>query len=69
MSPDLLVVGKDDVVEQRRVTTGVLLTGGLRVIDKGLTADDRVVLSTNGQAVPGRKVTPKDTTIQPSAAK
>ena len=30
----LLVVGKDDVVEQRRVTTGMLLPGGLRVIDE-----------------------------------
>ena len=32
----LLVVDKDDVVEQRRVTTGMLLPGGLRVIDNGL---------------------------------
>ena len=30
----LLVVNKDDVVEQRRVTTGLLLPGGLRVIDE-----------------------------------
>ncbi|HLG46815.1 MAG TPA: efflux RND transporter periplasmic adaptor subunit [Reyranella sp.] len=60
----LLVVGKDDVVEQRRLTTGMLLTGGLRVIDGGLKPDDRVVVSTNGRAIPGRKVTPKDTTIQ-----
>jgi RND family efflux transporter MFP subunit len=60
----LLVVGKDDVVEQRRVTTGMLLTGGLRAIDSGLKPDDRVVVSTNGRAIPGRKVTPKDTTIQ-----
>ena len=34
----LLVVGKDDIVEQRRVTTGMLLPGGLRVIDSGLNA-------------------------------
>lgn len=60
----LLVVGKDDVVEQRRVTTGMLLPGGLRVIDSGLKPDDRVVVSTNGHAIPGRKVAPKDTTIQ-----
>jgi RND family efflux transporter MFP subunit len=64
----LLVVGKDDVVEQRRVTTGMLLPGGLRVIDTGLKPDDRVVMSTNGRAIPGRKVTPKDTTIQAPAA-
>lgn len=64
----LLVVGKDDVVEQRRVTTGMLLTGGLRVIESGLKPDDRVVMSTNGHAIPGRKVTPKDTTIRAPAA-
>lgn len=60
----VLVVGKDDTVEQRRVTAGMLLPGGLRVIDSGLKPDDRVVVSTNGRAIPGRKVTPKDTTLQ-----
>ncbi|HEY4166604.1 MAG TPA: efflux RND transporter periplasmic adaptor subunit [Reyranella sp.] len=66
----ILVVGKDDVVEQRRVTTGMLLPGGLRVIASGLKPDDRVVVSTNGRAIPGRKVTPKETLLQaPAAAK
>jgi RND family efflux transporter MFP subunit len=64
----ILVVGKDDVVEQRRVTTGMLLSGGLRVINSGLKPDDRVVVSTNGHAIPGRKVTPKDTTLQAAPA-
>jgi RND family efflux transporter MFP subunit len=66
----VLVVNKDDVVEQRRVTIGQLLVGGLRVISSGLTADDRVVLTTNGKAVPGGKVVPKATTIAapPAAA-
>jgi membrane fusion protein, multidrug efflux system len=66
----VLVVNKDDVVEQRRVTLGQLLVGGLRVIATGLTADDRVVLTTNGKAVPGGKVVPKETTIAtpPAAA-
>ena len=59
----LLIVNKDDVVEQVRVTTGQLLTGGLRVIATGLKPDDRVVLSTNGRAIPGSKVVPKPTTI------
>jgi RND family efflux transporter MFP subunit len=63
----LLVVGKDDIVEQRRVTIGVQLPGGLRVIETGLKPDDRVVVSTNGRAIPGRKVTPKATTIQAAA--
>lgn len=65
----LLVVNKDDTVEQRRVTTGMLLPGSLRVIDKGLNADDRVVISTNGRAIPGRKVVPKPTAIAAPAAK
>jgi RND family efflux transporter MFP subunit len=65
----LLVVNRDDTVEQRRITTGQLLTGNLRVIDKGLAADDRVVISTNGRAIPGRKIVPKPTTIAAPAAK
>ncbi|HLM16035.1 MAG TPA: efflux RND transporter periplasmic adaptor subunit [Reyranella sp.] len=60
-----LVVNKDNVVEQKRIKTGQLLVGGLRVITQGLTADDRVVLTTNGQAVPGGKVVPKLETIPP----
>jgi RND family efflux transporter MFP subunit len=60
-----LVVNKDNVVEQKRIKTGQLLVGGLRVITEGLTPDDRVVLTTNGQAVPGGKVEPKQETIPP----
>ena len=60
-----LVVNKDDVVEQKRIKTGQLLVGGLRVVTEGLTAEDRVVLTTNGQAVPGGKVVPKQETIPP----
>jgi len=63
----LLVVNKDNVVEQVRITTGQLLTGGLRVIATGLKADDRVVLSTNSRAIPGGKVVPKLTTIPATA--
>jgi RND family efflux transporter MFP subunit len=65
----LMVVNKDDVVEQRRITTGQLLVGNLRVVESGLTASDRVVLTTNGRAIPGAKVAPKATTIQPPPAK
>ena len=57
----LLVVNKDDIVEQRRVTTGKPLPGGLREITAGLSADDRVVVSTNGRAIPGKKVVPQAT--------
>ena len=38
-----LIVNKDNVVEQRRVEPGQLI-GELRVIRKGLTKDDRVVV-------------------------
>ena len=40
----VLVVNKDDVVEQRKVEIGPLV-GDLRVIDKGSRADDRVVVA------------------------
>ena len=59
---------KDDVVEQRRVTPGQSLVGGFRVIEKGLSAEDRVVVSTNGQAIAGNKVAPKLVTLQPPPA-
>lgn len=58
----LLVVDKDDVVQQRSVQTGSL-QGQLRVISSGLSADDRVVVSGNQKAVPGQKVAPQATTI------
>jgi len=60
----VLVVNKDDVVDQKRVKTGQLLVGDFRVITSGLSADDRVVLTTSGRAVPGGKVAPKPTTLQ-----
>ena len=70
----LLVVDKDNVVQQRTVQTGQLY-GRLRVIASGLTADDVVVVSGNQRAIPGEKIEPQSTTITaeaspaPSAAK
>src|SRR5580658_2577767 len=61
----LLVVNKDDVVEQRQIETGQLV-GDLRVIDKGLTKDDRVVIGGIMRAIPGQKV---DAELSPPAAK
>jgi len=58
----LLVVDKDDVVQQRSVTTGVR-AGTLRVIASGLQPDDRVVVAGSQRAVPGEKVVPKVTEI------
>jgi RND family efflux transporter MFP subunit len=58
----LLVVDKDDVVQQRTVTTGDRV-GALRVIATGLRPDDRVVISRLQRAVPGQKVAPKASEI------
>ena len=51
----VLVVNKDNVVEQRKVEPGQLV-GDLRVIDKGLAKDDRVVVGGIMRAIPGQKV-------------
>ena len=58
----LLVVDKDNVVQQRTVKIAQLV-GKLRVIASGLAADDKVVVSGIQKAIPGDKVTPQDTTI------
>lgn len=54
----LLVVNKDNVVEQRRVELGPL-DGTLQVIDKGVGAEDRVIVNGMLRAVPGQKVDPQ----------
>ena len=51
----VLVVNKDNVVEQRKVEPGQLV-GDLRVIESGLTKDDRVVVGGIMRAIPGEKV-------------
>jgi RND family efflux transporter MFP subunit len=51
----VLVVNKDNIVEQRKVEPGQLV-GDLRVIEQGLTKDDRVVVGGIMQAIPGQKV-------------
>jgi RND family efflux transporter MFP subunit len=57
----LLVVNKDNVVEQRRVEVGTLVDT-LRVITKGLNPDDRIVVNGLQQAIPGTKVDPQQQT-------
>jgi len=66
----LLVVNADNVVEQRKVTTGPL-ADGLRVIETGLKPDDRVVVGGLVRAIPGQKVDPQTQTAAaaPAAAK
>jgi RND family efflux transporter MFP subunit len=51
----VLVVNKDNVVAQRKVEPGQLV-GDLRVIESGLTKDDRVVVGGIMRAIPGEKV-------------
>jgi RND family efflux transporter MFP subunit len=54
----VLVVGPDDVVQQRKVEAGAVVDT-MRVIENGLAADDRVVVNGMLQATPGQKVTPQ----------
>lgn len=58
----VLVVNKDNVVEQRKVEPGQL-EGDLRVIEDGLAKDDRVVFGGVMQAIPGQKVDPVPGTV------
>ena len=54
----VLVVGADNVVERKVVTTGVR-DGQLRVIESGLSPDDWVVTEGVQRAFPGAKVDPQ----------
>lgn len=58
----VLVVNKDNVVEQRKVELGQQ-HGDLRVIEKGLNPDDRVLISGLTTTVAGQKIDPVDKTI------
>ena len=58
----VLVVGTDDLVQQRYVQTGALV-GDLRVVTGGLNANDRIVVGELWRASPGTKVTPQLTEI------
>jgi len=60
----VLVVNKDNVVEQRKVTIGPKV-GELRAIESGLKPDDRVVVTGILRAIPGQKVDPQ---LQTAAA-
>jgi len=59
----VLVLGKDNTIEQRSVEVGAQV-GSLRVVASGLKPDDQVVVTGLQHAIPGDKVTPKETTIQ-----
>src|SRR3954468_19298670 len=65
----VLVVNAENVVEQRKVTTGQL-DGDLRVIETGLKPDDRVVTAGLLRAIPGQKVDPlQKTEASPASTK
>ena len=51
----VLVVNKDNVVEQRSVEVGQLV-GDLRVIGSGIAKEDRIVVGGIMRAIPGQKV-------------
>ena len=63
----LLVVNKDNVVEQRTVTIGQV-DNQLRVIESGLKPDDLVVIDGIQRAIPGSKIVPDKQKITVSAA-
>lgn len=62
----VLVVNKDNVVEQKIVTVGQQI-GDYRVIESGLSAEDRVVIGGVQRATPGSKVDPVE--AKPDEAK
>lgn len=65
----LLVVGADNIVEQRKVQMGPV-DNGLRVIEGGLKPDDRVVIAGLLRVIPGQKIDPQVTKMdQPQASK
>ena len=53
------VLDKEDKVQYRRVTTGALQEDGLRVVTKGLTPEDRVLVGGLQQVRPNMKVQPE----------
>jgi RND family efflux transporter MFP subunit len=61
----LLGVDKDGVVQQLTVTVGPLVDG-LRVIESGLKADDKIVVAGIQRAVPGQKVDPQPAAPTPA---
>lgn len=63
----VLVVNKDNEVEQKIVTTGQQV-GSYRVIESGLSADDRVVVGGIQRATPGSKVKPVENAAPAAAA-
>jgi membrane fusion protein, multidrug efflux system len=62
----VLIVGKDNTVEQRQVKLGQI-SGRLRVVESGLTGDEWVITEGLQRAVPGNKVDPEKKTMTAGA--
>lgn len=58
----LLIVDGDNVVQQRKVTVGPVV-GENTVIESGLKADEKVIVSGLLRAIPGQKVDPQTQTV------
>lgn len=56
LGPYVLTVGADNVVSQTTVAQGQLQTDGLRVIETGLKAGDKIIVNGLQRAIPGSKV-------------
>lgn len=56
----VLVVNDKNVVEKRVVTVGSTVEGGMRIVDKGLTGEERVVVNGIQRARPGSQVTAEE---------
>lgn len=56
----VLVVNAENTVEQRQVKPGPLQDNGLRAIEDGLKAGEKVIISGLQRAVPGSKVAPDE---------
>lgn len=63
----LLVLDKNNVVEQRKIAIGPKV-GDLRVVESGLKADDRVIVAGILRAIPGQKVDPQLETLAATPA-
>jgi RND family efflux transporter MFP subunit len=63
----VLVASKDNVVEQRKVEIGPRVDT-LRVIESGITVEDRVIVGGLLRAIPGQKVDPQQSAERPAQA-
>jgi multidrug efflux pump subunit AcrA (membrane-fusion protein) len=63
----VLVASKDNVVEQRKVEIGPRVDT-LRVIESGITVEDRVIVGGLLRAIPGQKVDPQHSADRPAQA-